>query len=75
MKVDKHTTLVGYAEAINETVADLSKLVKKQQATIIELERMIGQLKGDQYLTDDSVYRISRRVAQLEKDDPTLLDK
>jgi hypothetical protein len=31
MKVDKHTTLVGYAEAINETVEDLSKLVKKQQ--------------------------------------------
>ena len=67
MKVDKHTTLVGYAEAINETVADLSKLVKKQQAQIIELERMVGHLKGEQYLTDN-------RVAKLEKS-PTLLDK
>ena len=48
MKVDKHTTLVGYAEAINKTVEDLSKLVKKQQAQIIELERMVGHLKGEQ---------------------------
>tara|TARA_R100000700_G_scaffold14587_1_gene20565 strand:+ start:340 stop:543 length:204 start_codon:yes stop_codon:yes gene_type:complete len=67
MKVDKHTTLVGYAEAINKTVEDLSKLVKKQQAQIIELERMVGHLKGEQYLTDN-------RVAKLEKS-PTLLDK
>ncbi len=67
MKVDKHTTLVGYAEAINKTVEDLSKLVKKQQAQIIELERMVGHLKGEQYLTDN-------RVAKLEKN-PTLLDK
>ena len=67
MKVDKHTTLVGYAEAINETVADLSKLVKKQQTQIIELERMVGHLKGEQYLTGN-------RVAKLEKN-PTLLDK
>ena len=66
-KVDKHTTLVGYAEAINKTVEDLSKLVKKQQAQIIELERMVGHLKGEQYLTDN-------RVAKLEKS-PTLLDK
>ena len=64
---DKHTTLVGYAEAINKTVEDLSKLVKKQQAQIIELERMVGHLKGEQYLTDN-------RVAKLEKN-PTLLDK
>ena len=67
MKVDKHTTLVGYAEAINKTVEDLSKLVKKQQAQIIELERMVGHLKGEQYLTDN-------RVAKLEKN-PTLFDK
>ena len=43
------------------------KLVKKQQAQIIELERMVGHLKGEQYLTDN-------RVAKLEKN-PTLLDK
>lgn len=67
MKVDKHTTLVGYAEAINKTVEDLSKLVKKQQTQIIELERIVGHLKGEQYLQD-------YRVAKLEEN-PTLLDK
>ena len=67
MKVDKHTTLVGYAEAINETVEDLSKLVKKQQTRLDQLEIMIGVLKGEQYLQDN-------RVQKLEKN-PTLLDK
>ena len=67
MKVDKHTTLVGYAEAINKTVEDLSKLVKKQQTRLDQLEIMIGVLKGEQYLQDD-------RVQKLEKN-PTLLDK
>jgi hypothetical protein len=67
MKVDKHTTLVGYAEAINKTVEDLSKLVKKQQTRLDQLEIMIGVLKGEQYLQDN-------RVQKLEKN-PTLLDK
>ena len=74
-KVTKKTTVVGFADALKQTLDIISKKMNEQQATIIELERMIGQLKGDQYLTDDSVYRISRRVAQLEKDNPTLLDK
>ena len=67
MKVDKHTTLVGYAEAINKTVEDLSKLVKKQQTRLDQLEIMIGVLKGEQYLQDN-------RVQKLEKN-PTLFDK
>ena len=39
MKVDKHTTLVGYAEAINETVEDLSKLVKRKYKSKIQLRK------------------------------------
>ena len=74
MKIDNKTTAVGFAKQTAETMqkmADaiqiLSKKIIENSNQITELERMVGHLKGDQYLTDN-------RVAKIEKN-PTLFDK
>ncbi len=74
MKIDNQTTAIGFAKrtaATMQTMADaiqvLSKKIIENSNRINELEMMIGQLKGDQYLTDN-------RVDKIEKN-PTLFDK
>jgi len=74
MKIDNQTTAVGFAKqtaATMEKMADalqvLSDKILENKKSIIDLERMIGELKGDQYLTGN-------RVAKIEKN-PTLFDK
>ena len=74
MEIDHKTTAVGFAKQTAETMlkmADaiqvLSKKIIENSNQITELERMVGHLKGDQYLTDN-------RVAKIEKN-PTLFDK
>ena len=74
MKIDNQTTAVGFAKqtaATMQKMADaiqvLSKKIIENSNQINELERMVGHLKGEQYLTDN-------RVDKIEKN-PTLFDK
>lgn len=60
MKIDKKTTVVGFADAMKQTLDIIAKRMNEQQSQINELERMVGHLKGDQYLT-------ANRVNKLEK--------
>ena len=83
MKIDNQTTAVGFAKQTAETMqkmADaiqiLSNKIIENHKAIVELERMVGHLKGEQYLTDNKVDKIDQSLNVLDEiQNPTLFDK